>query len=121
MSDLPDIETATRDFLASANSYSGRGWRSYPEWVDGSRVLEFSARIIEAAEGWYVLSRFEEQTSAGAVTRIGPVAGLATAEAIVSELRKEQAAAVGRAFAALQESLDSFEYPKWDPVDQPTS
>lgn len=51
----------------------------------------------------------------------GPVGGLATAEAIVSELRKEQAAAVGRAFAALQESLDSFEYPKWDPVDQPTS
>jgi len=124
MAELPAIDEATRDFLKAAPRHSGVGawpepryaWMNYPEWVDGSMVLEFDAAIIEAREGWFVLARFDGCD--GSITRTGPVGGLATAEAIVSGLRKSQAAAVGRALGALHRALESFDRPDWPEVPQ---
>ena len=117
MTSLPTIEGATRTFLENANRYgSGVRWESHPEWVDGSRVLEFHSKVIEAREGWFVLAKFGN----GGCTRCGPVGGLATAEAIVADLRRQQAAVVGAALGAFHAEIDAFDYPDW-PSIQPTS
>jgi len=118
MADLKPIDEATRDFIKAAAAWNSETqWDNYSEWVDGSRVLEFDSAIIEAKEGWFVLARFG-LACAGCV-RTGPVGGLAAAEAVVSDLRKSQAAAVGRAFGAFVELLDAFEYPDWPTIDMP--
>jgi hypothetical protein len=107
------INEMAREFIVRRSWPKSKYTRHQCEWVDGSRVLEFSAAFLSAKEGLFVIVTFD----GGTTHRLhGPVDGVGAADALLEQLAVQMSEAVDAAYSAMTAELDKFEWPDWPEV-----